>query len=656
MKEKSINAGLCSVMMWLCVCLALSTTALGQSDKFTYQGRLAEAGQPVNGLYDISFGIFQSATGGSPLFSQVILGVTVTNGVFTVEVNINGSCPNCFAGGTRFLELAVRPHDIGSLTTLSPRQPINSTPYAIKSGRATTADLLSVNCVSCVSSSQIASVNGSAVAGTIPVASVPSGSASYIQNTNVLQSSSNFSISGNGTVLGELRGGSVSSFSNFRLGTMRVLDANGPYTLAELSLSNTFLGESAGVNTTPSPNTIDQGGKLNSFFGAGAGKTNVGGNSNSFFGTLAGTASTNADYNSFFGTFAGQNNTLGEGNVFIGYSSGDRNTGGHNNALVGYDANFINTNNSNDGNTLLGAFSRASSSGPTGRDNATAIGFRAQVDRGNSIVLGSISGINGCTANNDCDSVNVGIGTTQPVEKLHIAVNGGNILLGTGGCNSGQGAISFATTVTGCDNYSLLGDGTATVINRAPGGSIFFRENNVTQMVIMPGGNVGLGAFPSTDRLQVKGTVRIDSLGAAGSAHLCINDSNQVSTCSSSARYKSNVKNFGFGLNLVRQLRPVSFSWKQSGTPDLGLVAEDVAKVEPLLTTKNDKGEIEGVKYDRVSVVLVNAVNEQQAQIQWQQKQIAALQEHLRQQHELIVELKTQLTQQIRKTQRRTRR
>ena len=58
---------------------------------------------------------------------------------------------------------------------------------------------------------------------------------------------------------------------------------------------------------------------------------------------------------------------------------------------------------------------------------------------------------------------------------------------------------------------------------------------------------------------------------------------------------------------------------------DMGLVAEDVAAIEPLLTTTNDKGQVEGVKYDRVGVVLVNAVQEQQRQIEAQQKQIKSL-------------------------------
>ena len=55
---------------------------------------------------------------------------------------------------------------------------------------------------------------------------------------------------------------------------------------------------------------------------------------------------------------------------------------------------------------------------------------------------------------------------------------------------------------------------------------------------------------------------------------------------------------------------------------DLGLVAEEVNKIEPLLTTTNDQGEVEGVKYDRLGVVLINSIKEQQDQIDAQQKQI----------------------------------
>ncbi len=55
---------------------------------------------------------------------------------------------------------------------------------------------------------------------------------------------------------------------------------------------------------------------------------------------------------------------------------------------------------------------------------------------------------------------------------------------------------------------------------------------------------------------------------------------------------------------------------------DLGLGAEDVAANEPLLVTYNKDGQIEGVKYDRIGVVLVNAVKEQQTQIEQQRKKL----------------------------------
>ena len=55
---------------------------------------------------------------------------------------------------------------------------------------------------------------------------------------------------------------------------------------------------------------------------------------------------------------------------------------------------------------------------------------------------------------------------------------------------------------------------------------------------------------------------------------------------------------------------------------DVGLVAEEVEKVEPSLTTRNDKGEVEGVKYDRIGVILVNAVKEQQEEIGGLQKRV----------------------------------
>jgi hypothetical protein len=59
----------------------------------------------------------------------------------------------------------------------------------------------------------------------------------------------------------------------------------------------------------------------------------------------------------------------------------------------------------------------------------------------------------------------------------------------------------------------------------------------------------------------------------------------------------------------------VTFAWKDTGARDLGLVAEEVEAVAPILATRNAAGQVEGVKYDRLSTVLVKALQEQQSQI-----------------------------------------
>ncbi len=120
--------------------------------------------------------------------------------------------------------------------------------------------------------------------------------------------------------------------------------------------------------------------------------------------------------------------------------------------------------------------------------------------------------------------------------------------------------------------------------------------------------------------------VRLAGLGAAGSAHLYRNVNNEIAHCSSSLRYKTDLAPYRHGLDFIRRLQPISFIWKAGGQRDLGFGAEDVAKVDPLLVIHNAQGEVEGVKYDRLSALLVNAVKEQQAHIEAQQQAIAALQ------------------------------
>jgi hypothetical protein len=117
---------------------------------------------------------------------------------------------------------------------------------------------------------------------------------------------------------------------------------------------------------------------------------------------------------------------------------------------------------------------------------------------------------------------------------------------------------------------------------------------------------------------------------------VCINAFTHLSTCSSSVRYKEQVRPFRPGLEVLQRLRPVTFNWKATGERDLGLVAEEVAEVEPLLITHNKKGEIEGVKYDQLNIVLINAVREQQELIKALQKRLEQQEERLKKLKELL--------------------
>jgi len=222
---------------------------------------------------------------------------------------------------------------------------------------------------------------------------------------------------------------------------------------------------------------------------------------------------------------------------------------------------------------------------------------------------------------------NLSVVNSVSAMKLQIAVNGGIIQAGDAGCGAGHVGIGFGSSFSGCTNYSLLGNGKDTFINSALGGSIYFRQANVTQMQITPGGVIVKDLLyadevKATTRVYSLGTMAVGTLGAAGNTQLCRNSVDEISTCSSSLRYKTNFAPYMKGFDIINRLRPITFDWKQGGRRDVGFGAEDVEKIDPLLVTYNDKGQVEGVKYDRISVALVNAVKEQQVRIEQQRTQL----------------------------------
>ena len=616
-----------------------AAVAFGQASSFTYQGRLTDGGTAANGNYDLQFALFDSASGGTQIAStQTLNTVAVSNGVFSVTLDFGASS---FPGANRFLEISARPSGAGSFTLLTPRQQVTSTPYAVRSANASLADT-ATTATTATNATQLGGIAASQYVQTsdsrLTDARPPTtGSANYIQNSSNQQSSTNFNISGNGVVGGTLTGNVVNAADHFNLNNQPVMSVTG---CGGSPNGNTFTGIGAGASNTPC-NSGGNDGIINSFFGGLAGNKNTTGRGNSFFGAGAGTRNTTGIFNSYFGQGAGSFNTdgvensifgssagvsnTGSANTFMGEGTGNLNTSGSNNSFFGQNAGIGNSIGSF--NTLLGYRTNVS---PNDLTNATAVGACAVVTRNNSLILGSISSGNlVCSPQPD---TNVGIGTTAPLSRLDVR---GDLFVGVSASPSNPNAVNSSNSLfigndSGDANVSLRLDGFQNnlfIVARsgsgaAAGAGIVFRTATAG------------GGEADVVTINPSGTLSVPRFGSAGTATVCRNSASELAFCSSSLRYKTNVATFIGGLDIINRLRPISFKWKQDGVEDIGLGAEEVEKVAPLFTFKNDKGEIEGVRYDRLGVLFVNAFKELQTEIEQQQEQLKRQQEQIKRQEQ----------------------
>jgi hypothetical protein len=123
------------VMVWL----VEFSKAESIGTAFTYQGRLMDANEAADGLYDFQFKLYDSDE--PPVSNQIGSDVNkpdvdVIDGYFTVELDFGGD-PNIFNGQARWLEIGFRPvGDANAHTILYPRQQVTPTPYAIYTGYA----------------------------------------------------------------------------------------------------------------------------------------------------------------------------------------------------------------------------------------------------------------------------------------------------------------------------------------------------------------------------------------------------------------------------------------------------------------------------------------------------------------------------------------
>jgi hypothetical protein len=310
------------------------------------------------------------------------------------------------------------------------------------------------------------------------------------------------------------------------------------------------------------------------------------------------------------GAFALAGNTIGDVNTATGFEALLSNTEGYYNTANGSEALLSNTTGTS--NTAIGASALLTNT--TGTSN-TATGVFA-LYRNATGVDNTASG-NGSLYNNTIGSGNTAMG--------------GNALSAntTGANNTAIGASTLSNNYAGSNNIALgygaganvtagsynvyIGAGVPGVANDV--GHTYI--SNISSTVQAPGGNI---------------------------EYVTINlDTKLLGHSSSSRRYKEHIKPMANASEALYQLKPVTYRYKkeidQHQSAAFGLIAEEVAKVNPDLVAHDSKGRSESVHYEMVNAMLLNEFLKEHRRVEAQQSKID-------EQDRTISKLKSTLAQQ----------
>ena len=202
----------------------------------------------------------------------------------------------------------------------------------------------------------------------------------------------------------------------------------------------------------------------------------------------------------------------------------------------------------------------------------------------------------------------------------------------SGSDNTAVGRGALGANTTGNNNIALgafAGGGVTTANNVIAIGHVGFNVSNSCFI-----GNIRGVTTAATDAIPVV----IDSLG-------------QLGTVSSSRRFKKEIKPMDKASEPILALKPVTFHYKgdTKDTRQFGLIAEEVAEVNPDLVARDKDGEVYTVRYDQINAMLLNEFLKEYKKVEAQQVAITGLESTVARQQGgmevLAAQLKEQATQ-----------
>jgi len=330
--------------------------------------------------------------------------------------------------------------------------------------------------------------------------------------------------------------------------------------------------------------------------------------------------------NALFNLASGLDNTA------LGFDALFSNTTANFNTAVGFDALFRNTTGSQ--NTATGV--NALMGNTTGTEN-TANGVNALFFNTTGF-QNAATGVQALFSNttgfhNTADGFQALLSNTT---GNHNTADGDNALVHntTGTLNTAIGAHALDNNVAGSFNAVL---GFQAGFNITGSGNVCIGQNIE-----------GLAGESNVTRIR-----NIGSTAQANGIFVTVGAGGKLGFQVSSRRYKDDIKPMDKVSEELFALKPVSFRYKQEIDParslDFGLIAEDVASVNPDLVARDDEGKIVTVRYQAVNAMLLNEFLKEHRKVQEQEATITQLKKDFR---ATVTQLTTRLDEQASQIQK----